>query len=420
MLSPSSKGWIKKYFSLEKEGEITFAIKDRIQQQSAEKIIRNIGVYTGLTYGNCIRMLYPKKIDTSLWTDIEVQKIAFFESLLEVYRTVNPYFFDLDDFVKKLLEFYGPDNVRNASFLGMKWTKNLDEQEIQLEHIINQRLNFLQQRFDFTWWKYSLSNTFVYLEVLLFYYFFKGDNDSIQNLTVYEEGALSVMSGVCKYDGNISSPDKTILNIYIASSRLDKDVRKDFVRVLFDVNQKANSNAFTAYPINIRLLYLDLMVLIANSSHQEEQECRSYILEQALILGLSEEAVESAESNIQSYLIDAENKIGVFSNKNSYEKMFDSFGNRWRKILLRNKDKIVVELAESKDLIALVSKSTTQELTPEEKIRVKVQFRDIIRSVPALGIFMLPGGAILLPLILKIIPDLIPSAFRDNEVSDED
>jgi len=29
---------------------------------------------------------------------------------------------------------------------------------------------------------------------------------------------------------------------------------------------------------------------------------------------------------------------------------------------------------------------------------------------------MLPGGLILLPLILKIIPDLIPSAFKENKV----
>jgi hypothetical protein len=32
---------------------------------------------------------------------------------------------------------------------------------------------------------------------------------------------------------------------------------------------------------------------------------------------------------------------------------------------------------------------------------------------------MLPGGAVLLPIVLKVIPDLIPSAFRDNEVEKE-
>jgi hypothetical protein len=41
---------------------------------------------------------------------------------------------------------------------------------------------------------------------------------------------------------------------------------------------------------------------------------------------------------------------------------------------------------------------------------------DIVKSMPSLAIFLLPGGAFLLPLVLKVIPDLIPSAFRDNEV----
>jgi hypothetical protein len=41
---------------------------------------------------------------------------------------------------------------------------------------------------------------------------------------------------------------------------------------------------------------------------------------------------------------------------------------------------------------------------------------DVLKSVPSIGIFLLPGGAILLPLILKIVPDLMPSAFKENEI----
>jgi len=54
-------------------------------------------------------------------------------------------------------------------------------------------------------------------------------------------------------------------------------------------------------------------------------------------------------------------------------------------------------------------------LSIEEKEKVSNQFKDIIKSMPALAIFMLPGGALLLPLILKIVPALLPSAFRENE-----
>ena len=78
-----------------------------------------------------------------------------------------------------------------------------------------------------------------------------------------------------------------------------------------------------------------------------------------------------------------------------------------------------MELKESKELISLVKKSTSHELTKEEKEQVKTQFKDILKSVPAVAIFMIPGGAFLLPIVLKILPDLIPSAFKENEIDDE-
>jgi hypothetical protein len=96
--------------------------------------------------------------------------------------------------------------------------------------------------------------------------------------------------------------------------------------------------------------------------------------------------------------------------------MYTSVTKHWLKILGRNKDKLAVELKQSKELVFLIKKSASEELSKEEKEIVKTQFLDIVKSMPSLAIFMLPGGAILLPLVLKIIPDLVPSAFRDNEI----
>ena len=50
--------------------------------------------------------------------------------------------------------------------------------------------------------------------------------------------------------------------------------------------------------------------------------------------------------------------------------------------------------------------------------KFKEQFKDIVKSMPSLAIFLLPGGALLLPLVLKVIPDLVPSAFRDNKIEE--
>jgi DNA-directed RNA polymerase subunit F len=85
-----------------------------------------------------------------------------------------------------------------------------------------------------------------------------------------------------------------------------------------------------------------------------------------------------------------------------------------RELLLRNKMRLGKELKQSKEAMALIRKSTHTPLTPEEREKVREQLLDICKAVPAFTIFMLPGGALLLPLVIKLIPDILPSAFRES------
>ena len=82
--------------------------------------------------------------------------------------------------------------------------------------------------------------------------------------------------------------------------------------------------------------------------------------------------------------------------------------------LHKNKKRLAKELQQSREVVGLLSKSTYQKLTEEEKKKVKVQLLDICKAIPALAIFLLPGGALLLPLTIKLIPDILPSAFQED------
>lgn len=84
-------------------------------------------------------------------------------------------------------------------------------------------------------------------------------------------------------------------------------------------------------------------------------------------------------------------------------------------LINKNKQLLIQELNKSKELVRLLRKSTHQKLTDEEKLKVKNQLLDILKGMPAFTIFMLPGGALLLPLLIKLIPSLLPSAFREND-----
>ncbi|CAA0140807.1 LETM1 domain-containing protein [Tenacibaculum maritimum] len=83
-------------------------------------------------------------------------------------------------------------------------------------------------------------------------------------------------------------------------------------------------------------------------------------------------------------------------------------------LLTRNKKRLAKELDESKELVVLLKKSMETNLSIEEKEKVKEQLLDICKAIPAFTIFMLPGGALLLPLLVKVIPTILPSAFRED------
>jgi len=81
----------------------------------------------------------------------------------------------------------------------------------------------------------------------------------------------------------------------------------------------------------------------------------------------------------------------------------------------KNKKRLAKELQESKELVVLLKKSTYNKLSDDEKGKVKEQLLDICKGIPAFAIFMLPGGALLLPLLIKLIPDILPSAFQEDD-----
>jgi hypothetical protein len=88
-------------------------------------------------------------------------------------------------------------------------------------------------------------------------------------------------------------------------------------------------------------------------------------------------------------------------------------------LLQKNKRLLKKELEQSKEAITIIKKATHTSLNDEEREKIKIQLLDICKAIPAFAVFMLPGGALLLPLLIKLIPDILPSAFREDIDSDD-
>lgn len=74
------------------------------------------------------------------------------------------------------------------------------------------------------------------------------------------------------------------------------------------------------------------------------------------------------------------------------------------------------EVLESQEMMGfLIRVSMGEKLTRAQRNFVIAQLKDLSKMLPALGIFALPGGVILLPLFIKLIKiDLMPSSFKTD------
>jgi hypothetical protein len=82
-----------------------------------------------------------------------------------------------------------------------------------------------------------------------------------------------------------------------------------------------------------------------------------------------------------------------------------------------NADALWREIRETGDLgVLLARRAAGQRLGDDEQRRMRDQLIDVVKAVPALAVFALPGGFVLLPLLLKVLPfDIRTSAFRERD-----
>lgn len=405
MYSPGSSGWLEKYFDLIDKGHIQIDID----------LATDVFDYcrdSGLIYGIAIKKIFTPDSFTTSWTTHDHLKALLFESLLLVFLKKNRGAFNREQFVEKLNIFYSKDKVKDSFDILSYFKKKSILENIELS--INDRLELDKRMIETRIWLNSLNNGLVFLDTVLF-------EDFLQNgkLTSYQELSKIVVQafiGAAKSDKELNDSDTKLFNFYIACARLneqiERDLEDDFDNSSFASkipNVSAESKLFKQF-----ILWFSCFVVSVN--RQVSKEEREYLEAFCSNLNFSSEDLNFAFSYNLAFLVENSDSISYLGSS-STDILVSNLSKRWGKILMRNKDKLVREIQQSKELMLLLGKSTQNELSKEEKELVKTQLIDIMKTMPSLAIFLIPGGSLLLPIFLKFVPGLLPSAFQDNKVS---
>jgi len=134
----------------------------------------------------------------------------------------------------------------------------------------------------------------------------------------------------------------------------------------------------------------------------------------AELLNVSDDFITDSIEQTNDFINNYKNEIPYFNYSNPVKHFYDQTTQTVLKLITRNKNRLLKEISQSKELMLLLAYSTRRDLNEKEKKKVKKQLLDICKTIPSLAIFLLPGGSILLPIFIKFIPTLLPSSFNEN------
>lgn len=405
MYSPGASGWIEKYIDLIEKNQIN------ITQEFEESLIL-LGRDTGLLFGTAIRTVFIPEIETLKWTFQDQLKNVFFETLLWVHCKHHGFQFNKEKFIQDLSAFYVSSQPKKSlNFFSFLKSNSLSS---KIESAIDERMQLDKRILETRIWLNTLHNAFVFLDAILFSEYLKSGN--IRDFKELTEIVMHYFIGAAHSDKELSDSESKLFSYYIASARLNEKVDDKLEQLFNNPIYVPSLDNIQLESTEFKLFILYFCSFIITSNRELHEEEREFLLKIAKDIELSEDEVDLALTFNTAFILEHSKSIPYLGSSSS-EILFSNLSKRWGKILLRNKDKLVLEIQQSKELMILLAKSTQKDLTKEEKELVKTQLMDIMKSMPSLAIFLIPGGSLLLPIFLKIIPGLLPSAFRDNEVT---
>ena len=389
-MNPSARGWINKLLK---------SLDTLNSKTELEKVYFDLRV-AGFLYGSNL-LIINKSIDDSDFTQEERCKINLLLALLHTYNTGT----SNDNFIDSVIKFYTEINEHKTSvfsdILGGKIAS------ATLERILHKRIqidnNVITKNFN-----YFITNALLFVDVLAYQQYLKQGNISEDYIKHIEANLETVVINVLNAKQERTEYDNSLIKLLESSLRYHDHKSKSYKEATNSVKSSLEAHYL-----------LDIACMSTWSDQVIDTNERSFLHQLGNDLKFEKAVVNDAINSVNEFYTKHKDNIALLSSKNLVKNFYDNSSKMVSKLISRNSKRLYKELKESKELVKLISQSTKRDLNEEEQKKVQEQLLDLFKSIPSLAIFMLPGGALLLPLFIKFIPKLLPSAFDENRIEED-
>lgn len=391
-INPSINGWIEKYLN-QYAGEISSYITDEDFFMACQK--------SGLIYGYVVNYHLKSEIDDEKWDTEEKIKVGFLSTLFALYKSKNGT--EVNEFIETINQFYNLISKGKFSFIHKILPSENSFQK--LESIINDRLqtndNIVTKNFT-----HMVTNAMLFIDVLAFEFYLKNNTISIDFFKEVERKCMAIILYSLNIKNHKSEYDNLLLKMFENSlrySKISKINKDEIITIVFEGKRSVLENLYL-YEVAHMTLLSDGVI------HKKEEK---FLKDFGSNLNLIKNK-QNTGYELVKFIEEYKDELPFFNLNHPVKQFYNNTQDNIGKLVSRNKTRLIKELSESKELVKLLRKSTQTDLSFEEKKKVKKQLLDICKTIPSLTIFLLPGGGLLLPVLIKFIPQLLPSAFNEN------
>lgn len=413
-MNPSEKGWLREYidFRFEMLRELTTeAVRKRSHpEHSLYRIIQP----TGLMYGQSVGVTgHP---DQESWHSRDKMKVLLAESLLSssllFYQKQNGSPMEIGEAIEKTLEnignFYNnifPELATSAkSFFG----KRKSPVEV-VERILDKRIERTTD-FEGNFWTYFFHNSLLFLDVFIFGQWIHTNADRIvADFFRYERDELrfsvvKVIAAASHANQEVEFEEKKLLDFFLHSADLSSEKRKEAVRIFEKGIEVHEINLPSENSWILKKFFLEIAILTIWADKKVEEVEMDFLKNFIHHLDFNEDDLENSLIAIEGFVLENWEQLSYLQNNQDYQQVSEQFIKRVARIAEKNQHRLLKELHEREEVVNLLRKSRSTELSTEEKEILRIALVQMLKTIPTFLIISLPRKFLTLPVLLKILP----------------
>jgi hypothetical protein len=416
-MTPQEKGWLKEYLEFRKELLKDLTSEGGKKYSHPEQSLYRIIQPTGLMYGQSVGNLdFPNQ---EVWGEKDRMKVLLAESLISssllFYNKPIKNQEELSEIILKTLESIGHfyNNIFPELATPTKTLFGKRKSALELaEKILDKRIDHTHAT-QGNFWATFFHNSLLFLDVFIFGQWIHTSADKIvADFFRYEREELrfsvvKVIAAASHANKDVAYEEKKLFDYFIQSTNLSGERKREALKIFEEGIAVEDINLPSENSWILKKFFLEIGILTLWADKKVEQDELDFLKRFCHYLGLSDEDLENSMVAIEGFVLEHWNQLDFLQDKKDYLEVSDQFIRRIARITEKNKSRLIRAMQNNDQIPMLLKRARSNELTLDEKERVRQELIQVLKTIPTFGIISLPQKFLTLPILLKILPQTL-------------